>query len=563
METTSKSRPSAAVPCDFCDSKTAVVHCRADSAKLCLLCDRHVHSANALSRKHLRSQICDNCRTEPVSFRCFTDNLALCQSCDWDSHGNCSVPDGNWSSWNFGSVNVQDFVVPGENCYAGCGTKVEKNGISVVYEQLVDLIRSDVDVVRGMWTEMEMRVRMVLNWVQGRRQTPFTSLLMLPTPVDARDTGCGYGCAVEGDAMWDRGHLSYQAPQLSSFMFVVLITYCDMGIRLLHRVVKIMVGFWVIGRVGIWDFHLGRSRICKETSPEAGYDVDNSGFVIKNYSEITKGSSLTRTKALQGMYEMNCTTTHEDILSKNAVLVVTHDWRNRMKLLLFAMFMVKIRNFIQSRVIPVRLLFKCPLGHGSMIYSKTGGLGTPLNHVAICKGLEFCSCCPFEKHTSHYCCEFSEDTGTPDGGNGIGVIVAPFLKNVNKQRLYSHSNKALSSQGPTTAESNNIPIVGPSSESWTAEPNTNSIKSMQFKDLLIGSGTARTETTNVDMELLAQNRGHAMLRYKEKKKTRRHVSHVIFFYCYIYEKHIRYESRKARADTRKRVKGRFVKASDS
>lgn len=117
--------------------------------------------------------------------------------------------------------------------------------------------------------------------------------------------------------------------------------------------------------------------------------------------------------------------------------------------------------------------------------------------------------------------------------------------------MQSHSNKALSSQGPTTAESNNIPIVGPSSESWSAEPNTNSIKSMQFKDLLIGSGTARTETTNVDMELLAQNRGHAMLRYKEKKKTRR------------YEKHIRYESRKARADTRKRVKGRFVKASDS
>lgn len=30
-----------------------------------------------------------------------------------------------------------------------------------------------------------------------------------------------------------------------------------------------------------------------------------------------------------------------------------------------------------------------------------------------------------------------------------------------------------------------------------------------------------------------------------------------------YDKHIRYESRKARADTRKRVKGRFVKASDA
>ncbi|KAI3817414.1 hypothetical protein L1987_11204 [Smallanthus sonchifolius] len=58
-----------------------------------------------------------------------------------------------------------------------------------------------------------------------------------------------------------------------------------------------------------------------------------------------------------------------------------------------------------------------------------------------------------------------------------------------------------------------------------------------------------TPLTKADLELLAKNRGDAMLRYKEKKKTRR------------YDKHIRYESRKARADTRKRVKGRFVKAN--
>ncbi|KAF9590607.1 hypothetical protein IFM89_035925 [Coptis chinensis] len=50
--------------------------------------------------------------------------------------------------------------------------------------------------------------------------------------------------------------------------------------------------------------------------------------------------------------------------------------------------------------------------------------------------------------------------------------------------------------------------------------------------------------TKVDMELLAHNRDNAMLRYKEKKRTRR------------FDKHIRYESRKATADTRKRVKGR-------
>ncbi|KAE8686486.1 hypothetical protein F3Y22_tig00111059pilonHSYRG00053 [Hibiscus syriacus] len=54
--------------------------------------------------------------------------------------------------------------------------------------------------------------------------------------------------------------------------------------------------------------------------------------------------------------------------------------------------------------------------------------------------------------------------------------------------------------------------------------------------------------SKADLELLAHNRGNAMQRYKEKK-TRR------------FDKHIRYESRKA--DSRKRVKGRFVKASES
>ncbi|KAK8517880.1 hypothetical protein V6N13_128036 [Hibiscus sabdariffa] len=46
-------------------------------------------------------------------------------------------------------------------------------------------------------------------------------------------------------------------------------------------------------------------------------------------------------------------------------------------------------------------------------------------------------------------------------------------------------------------------------------------------------------------------RSDAVMRYKEKKKTRK------------FEKRVRYASRKARADVRKRVKGRFVKAGDA
>lgn len=78
-------------PCEFCSNSVAVLFCRADSAKLCLSCDRVVHAANALSRKHVRCQICDNCRGQPVAVRCATDTLLLCQECDWDAHGGCSA----------------------------------------------------------------------------------------------------------------------------------------------------------------------------------------------------------------------------------------------------------------------------------------------------------------------------------------------------------------------------------------------------------------------------------------------------------------------------------------
>ncbi|GLJ10065.1 hypothetical protein SUGI_0121190 [Cryptomeria japonica] len=65
---------------------------------------------------------------------------------------------------------------------------------------------------------------------------------------------------------------------------------------------------------------------------------------------------------------------------------------------------------------------------------------------------------------------------------------------------------------------------------------------------LLFKGDPERNPTKLSSEELAQAKDNAMLRYKEKKKTRR------------YERHIRYESRKARADVGERVKGRFVKA---
>ncbi|KAL5983920.1 hypothetical protein ACLOJK_018018 [Asimina triloba] len=78
--------------CDYCGESAALLYCRADSAKLCFACDRHVHAANALFSKHLRSHLCDVCDSGPASIRCYAHDLFLCHNCDWDCHDDRRSP---------------------------------------------------------------------------------------------------------------------------------------------------------------------------------------------------------------------------------------------------------------------------------------------------------------------------------------------------------------------------------------------------------------------------------------------------------------------------------------
>ncbi|KAB5527471.1 hypothetical protein DKX38_021318 [Salix brachista] len=78
--------------CDYCNETTALLYCRADSAKLCLSCDHEVHSTNQLFSKHTRLLLCDDCHASPVSIFCETEHSALCQICDCERHSLSSSP---------------------------------------------------------------------------------------------------------------------------------------------------------------------------------------------------------------------------------------------------------------------------------------------------------------------------------------------------------------------------------------------------------------------------------------------------------------------------------------
>ncbi|KAJ8449191.1 hypothetical protein Cgig2_027193 [Carnegiea gigantea] len=71
--------------CELCGQARAVVYCKSDSARLCLQCDIHVHTANSLSLRHRRSLICDKCNSQPATTRCIDEALCICEGCDYSS----------------------------------------------------------------------------------------------------------------------------------------------------------------------------------------------------------------------------------------------------------------------------------------------------------------------------------------------------------------------------------------------------------------------------------------------------------------------------------------------
>ncbi|KAJ4973967.1 hypothetical protein NE237_007141 [Protea cynaroides] len=469
------------IPCDYCSEEIAILYCRADAAKLCLFCDKLVHSANALSRKHIRSLICESCSSEPASVRCSTDNLVLCQECDWDAHGTCSISASHERS------PLEDF--------SGCPSPLElasiwgfdicgeKKALQPPAPPLPSTMSPQVNhMVLSSWSSLDMLLSVdPLAYKSESASNTTLQELVVPSdntllyqhdpcadvfpPMSKRQRNFSFGkhkqvilkqlvellrqglpddllpgtpgrtisqqgntegldLHNEADRAMDDSHsLHHQAPYTSMLMLPQ-----NMDLRENDGLVEDSI-LWnnpPQQSSQIWDFNLGRSRDREASSPlDLEYGTGNAGFVIKSYSDLIKETPLETMKVVRGFCQLNCSTAHEDFSPQN-----------------------------------------------------------------------------------------------------------------------NNSNNAAASQGPTSSDSNNVPIIR------LANGSSKDVHLTEQPVLTIGE-TMGAGTTKVDMELLATNRGNAMLRYKEKRKTRR------------YDKHIRYESRKARADTRKRVKGRFVKASEA
>lgn len=96
--------------CEFCTAFRPVVYCKADAAHLCLSCDAKVHSANTLSKRHLRTLLCDSCRNPLAYIRCLDHRMFMCHGCDQSLHDVTSKHQRRAISSYMGCPSAKDFV---------------------------------------------------------------------------------------------------------------------------------------------------------------------------------------------------------------------------------------------------------------------------------------------------------------------------------------------------------------------------------------------------------------------------------------------------------------------
>ncbi|KAL5232297.1 hypothetical protein ABZP36_031073 [Zizania latifolia] len=457
-------------PCDYCGEAAAALHCRADAARLCVACDRHVHAANALSRKHVRAPLCAGCAARPAAARVAEgrgpgagEPAFLCADCDSGCDSAARVPVEGFSgcpaaaelaaSWGldlpgddeedafFSALDYSMLAVDPvlRELYVPCdppevvggGRRLKGEELS---HQLAEMARREAETTAQPQQNSDLSPRTPRRTpaaASGRLQEkqappplphatsapeaplPYTSLLMM-APANCTEL-------IDSDRIGDEEeHLLWESTAPS------------------------------VPPTQIWDFNLGRSRDHNENSAlEVGFDSNNGGFMIKSYSDMLKEISSGTTKDLEDIYDSRYCAAAEDIMSTNV----------------------------------------CHLS------SKNPSTG-------------------------------------------------------------SHKRKAISCastiDGPTTSGNHGTVASGPlGSSSHDRGSGATLTREISFCDQSLVPAGANRPTAKIDSETLAQNRDSAMQRYREKKKNRR------------YEKHIRYESRKLRADTRKRVKGRFVKSKEA
>ncbi|KAF8653844.1 hypothetical protein HU200_061970 [Digitaria exilis] len=350
-------------PCDYCGEAAAALHCRADAARLCVACDRHVHAANALSRKHVRAPLCSSCAARPATARVAAapggagGPAFLCADCRGDEGDGGGVPVEGFSGCPSAAQLAASW---GLDLRGGCADEEEEEEdnedafFSVLdYSMLVAGADSDLrdlyvpcnppevpapTAAAGGARRLKGEALCDQLAEMARREADSADHPHPPhsdlSPRTPRRNSAASSGRLPGNKMAPPLHPPpppAPAPQEVPLPYTSLLMMASGNCTGLIGAADRMAAaaddddqlLWdcaapSVPPTQIWDFNLGRSRDHDEKSAiEVGFGSNHGGFMIKSYSDMLKEISSGTTKDLEDIYDSRYCSTAEDIMSSN------------------------------------------------------------------------------------------------------------------------------------------------------------------------------------------------------------------------------------------------------
>ncbi|KAL8121424.1 hypothetical protein AgCh_018232 [Apium graveolens] len=346
------------VGCDHCNSEAAALYCRADSAKLCVMCDQHVHSANPLSLKHIRSQICDNCHSQPVSFLCVSDNLFLCQDCDSDAHssinhnrlpvdGFTGCPSPSQLASHLGLHHFTKLLHQSTNQYQYDDEEEEEEeeedvgdqfmvpNKSTMFPQVSTSLPQSSDTSLSCGKQKHIVLKQLIRLFHTQQHQHFQTHKEEDEEEDARrkrkrrlmSTVNDIDEEESNSLLLTQSLAQQQQLPFTSLLLQQLSTSTSTSTSQLDVMNEVDQAGFEPAEGGqmlwnthpsdqgtqIWDFNLGCLR---GSGPlESAEGANDAGFTMRSYNELLTEASLDDTKGMRDIYGINCSTELENLVA--------------------------------------------------------------------------------------------------------------------------------------------------------------------------------------------------------------------------------------------------------
>lgn len=539
--------------CDFCGEIRSTVYCRADSASLCLSCDEHIHGANALSKRHLRTVLCDGCSVEPAAFSCNDHKLSFCHNCDRQSHSNspqhrrksisyytgCPSAAELAELWDceldrLGGDDQQGPSVPG----IGWGNSGGENG------SLETLLASGIDAGfaqnLGSWIEPSASPKVDLPLSSQRNSNVNTMLFdsegsagTMKTREDRQQQSKQKRAVVQQLlALQKSQHLTLTEVQNHEEVHA----YVPAQVQVEVQSMESSLSRPLEDDFQIQSQHLERQQKGQQQGKQSlqQQKMQHVSLLIPESEPLKSDTNIEI--AMQGDSFWRC----------GAASETNQLWDQNMQDLGICedddccdAFHISDVDLIFENYEDI---FGGPQGESALMFEDLEAACSSMDKVVSIADPSGCN----------------NNSLLASSAPPASYVVALSSQEPGKEGAAPHPATGRTVQGvpgPNVPSNIRHPVqpapasLAQSLSSYSGDGNAADYHDCDVSPIFL-KGEPPWGSTNTDSAFL-NARGNAMIRYKEKKKAR------------MYEKKIRYASRKARADVRKRVKGRFVKAGEA